>query len=58
MKSLKDNTYEIPLNDRSKELMQENEILKNKIDLLSNPDLFGRKATSTGENMKGISPEM
>ena len=37
VRQLKDNNYEIPLNDRSKELFRENEILKSKIELLSSP---------------------
>lgn len=37
VRKLKDDQYEIPLNDISKELKRENDLLKNKIEILSSP---------------------
>lgn len=42
VRKIKDNSYQIPLNDRSKELLRENEILKSKIEVLSNPEIMRR----------------
>ena len=57
VRSIKDNTYQIPLNDRSKELLRENEILKSKIEILTNPEIMRKNHSSIGDQVS-LSPDL